>query len=29
VATVNHLEEGDLRVSRQVDVLCAIGNELH
>ena len=29
VATVHHLEECDLRVSRQVDVLRAIGNELH
>ena len=29
VATVHHLEECDLRVSRQVDVLRAIGNKLH
>ena len=29
VATVNDLEEGDLRVARKVDILCAIGNKLH
>ena len=29
VATVNRLEESNLRVSSQVDVLGAIGNELH
>jgi len=29
VTTVNHLEEGDLRVTRQVDILSAIGYELH
>jgi hypothetical protein len=29
VSAVNHLEEGDLRVTRKVNVLGAIGNELH
>jgi hypothetical protein len=29
VAAVNHLEESDLRVARQIDVLSAIGDELH
>jgi hypothetical protein len=29
VATVHHLEERDLRVSRQVDILRAIGYKLH
>jgi hypothetical protein len=29
VSAVNHLEEGDLRVTREVNVLGAIGNELH
>jgi hypothetical protein len=29
VATVNHLEEGDLRVAGKVDILCAISDELH
>jgi hypothetical protein len=29
VTTVHHLEEGDLGVTGQVDVLGAIGHELH
>jgi hypothetical protein len=29
VAAVELLEERDLRVRRQVDVLCTIGDELH
>ena len=29
VATVDHLKKGDLGVTRKVNVLCAIGNELH
>jgi hypothetical protein len=29
VAAVHHLEEGNLRVARQVDILCAIRDELH
>ena len=29
VATVNHLKEGDLRVTRKVNILGAIGNKLH
>jgi len=29
VATVDHLEEGDLGISREIDVLSAIGNKLH
>jgi len=29
VATVNHLEEGDLGVACKVDILCAICDELH
>ena len=29
VATIDHLEEGDLRVARKVDILCTIGDELH
>jgi hypothetical protein len=29
VAAVHHLEESDLRVTRQIDVLSAIGDELH
>jgi hypothetical protein len=29
VATVDHLEESDLRVARQVDILRTISDELH
>jgi hypothetical protein len=29
VAAVYHLEEGNLGITSQIDVLCAIGNELH
>jgi ERCC4-related helicase len=29
VATIDDLEEGNLRVSRKVDILCTIGDELH
>jgi hypothetical protein len=29
VALVHRLEEGNLGVARQVNVLCAVGNELH
>jgi hypothetical protein len=29
VAAIELLEERDLRVRRQVDVLCTIGDELH
>jgi len=29
VATVGHLPEGDLRVARQVNILCAVSYELH
>jgi hypothetical protein len=29
VATVHHLKKSNLRVTRQVDILCAIGNKLH
>jgi hypothetical protein len=29
VATVGHLPEGNLRVTRQVDILCAVSYELH
>ena len=29
VATIDDLKEGNLRVSRKVDILCAIGNKLH
>ena len=29
VTTVDHLEEGNLRVTSQVNILCAIGHELH
>ncbi len=29
VATVDDLEEGDLRVARKVDILCTVSNELH
>ena len=29
VATIDDLKKGDLRVTRKIDVLCAIGNELH
>jgi hypothetical protein len=29
VATVGHLPEGNLRVTRQVDILSAVSYELH
>jgi hypothetical protein len=29
VAAVHHLEEGNLGITSQIDVLCAIGDELH
>jgi hypothetical protein len=29
VAAVDHLEEGDLGIPREIDVLSAIGNKLH
>jgi hypothetical protein len=29
VATVNRLEESDLRVARQIDILSAVSDELH
>ena len=29
VAAVNHLEEGNLGITSQINVLCAIGNQLH
>jgi hypothetical protein len=29
VATVDHLEEGDLGVASKVDILSAISNKLH
>jgi hypothetical protein len=29
VASVNHLEESDLRIAGKVDILGAIGYELH
>lgn len=29
VAAVHHLEEGNLGVAREVNILCAVGDELH
>jgi hypothetical protein len=29
VAAVDHLEEGDLRVARQIDILRTISDKLH
>ncbi len=29
VATVSHLPKGNLRVARQIDILCSVGYELH
>jgi hypothetical protein len=29
VATVHHLKKRNLRVTRQVDILRAVGNQLH
>jgi hypothetical protein len=29
VATVDDLEEGNLRVAGKVDILCAVSDELH